>query len=136
MSPGQSAPDGRGWLRFASLMLMLVGALNVVSGVVALRNHQFLSHKQLLFSDFTVWGWFFVGWGIIQILAGVAIARRVFWAVYVGIVSAFFNVLAQFAYLNTFPAWAILAIAVDVLVIYALVSQGGVFDESADYWQD
>ncbi len=76
MSPGQSAPDGRGWLRFASLMLMLVGALNVVSGVVALRNHQFLSHKQLLFSDFTVWGWFFVGWGIIQILAGVAIARR------------------------------------------------------------
>ena len=88
MSPGQSAPDRRRWLRCASLMLMLVGALNVVSGVVALRNHQFLSHKQLLFSEFTVRGWFFVGWGIIQILAAMAIARRVFWAVYVGIVSA------------------------------------------------
>ncbi len=136
MSLEQSEPDGRGWLRFASLMLMLVGALNVVSGVVAVRNHQYLAHKPLLFSDFTVWGWFFVGWGVIQILAGAAIMRRVFWAVYVGLTSAFFNVLAQFAYLKSFPAWAILAIGVDVLVIYALLSQGGALDVSADYWQD
>ncbi len=135
MDSNQSESGGRGWLRFASVMLMLVGALNILSGIVALRDHHYLTHR-LLFSDFTVWGWFFIGWGIVQIFAGVAIMRRVYWAVYVGLIFAFCNILAQFGYLKTFPAWALSAIAVDVLILYALLSDGGALDTPKDYWQN
>jgi hypothetical protein len=125
-----------GWLRFAAVMLVLVGALNIIDGLVALRNESYLV-RQPLFSSITAWGWFFLIWGIIQIFAGLAIMRtQVFWALYAGILTAFGNIISQFAWLKTFPVWSVIAIAVDVLVLYGLIAQGGAFDETGDYLYD
>jgi hypothetical protein len=110
---------------FAAVMLMMVGALNIIDGLVALLDKGYLA-RQLLFSNLTAWGWFFLVWGIIQVFAGLAILRKVFWGVYLGMVTAFINVVAQFAWLKTFPVWAVIAIAVDVLVLYALFAKVGI----------
>ena len=40
--------------------------------------------------------------------------------------TAFVNVVAQFAWLKTYPVWAVIAIAVDVLVLYALLAKVGI----------
>ena len=121
----QATAEGRDWINFAAVMLILVGALNVLDGLVALFDKNYLT-RALLFSNLTAWGWFFVIWGVLQIFAGFAVARRVFWGVNAGILTAFVNVVAQFAWLKTYPVWAVIAIAVDVLVLYALLAKVGI----------
>jgi hypothetical protein len=121
---------GTGWIGFAGIMLILVGFFNVIDGIAAIGNSNYLAN-QLLFANMDAWGWFFLIWGIIQIIAGFAIMSGATWGAIVGITTAFFNIIAQLAWAQTYPVWAIAAMIVDGLVIYALVVYGGQGKESA-----
>jgi hypothetical protein len=113
-------PDiaGAGWITFAGIMLVMVGFFNVINGIAAIANSNYLVH-QLLFANMHAWGWFFLIWGVIPIFAGAP------WGAIVGVVTAFFNVIAQLSWARTYPVWSISAMVIDVLVIYALVVYGG-----------
>src|SRR5262249_31176287 len=124
---------GGGWVAFAGTMLILVGFFNVIDGIAAIANSDYLVH-QLLFANMHAWGWFFLIFGAVQICAGFAILGGSTWAAIVGIASAFFNAIAQLSWARTYPVWAITAVVVDALVIYALVVYGG--RRSRDYWAD
>jgi hypothetical protein len=121
---GGYAIEGAGWVTFAGIMLILVGAFNVIDGIAAISDSKYLVN-QLLFSNLHAWGWFFLIWGIIQILAGFAIFGGATWGAILGIVTAFFNIIAQLSWAHAYPVWAISAMVVDALVIYALVVYGG-----------
>jgi hypothetical protein len=114
---------GPRWITFAAVMLMLVGAFNIVAGLVGILNEGYLTNN-LLFATRSAWGWFFLVWGFIQVLASFAILQRRSWGVSVGIATAFFNALAHLAWLKAFPAWAVIMIVLDVLVLYGLVAYG------------
>jgi hypothetical protein len=116
--------EGSGWIGFAGTMLVIVGFFNVIDGISAISDSKYLVH-QLLFSNMHAWGWFFLIWGIIQILAGLAIYSGAAWGAFVGILTASFNLIAQLSWVHTNTAWAISAMVLDVLVIYALVVYGG-----------
>jgi hypothetical protein len=116
--------EGAGWVRFAGVMLILVGTFNVIDGIAAISDSKYLV-KQLLFANLHAWGWFFLIWGAIQIFTGFAIFRGAPWAAIVGVISAFFNAIAQLAWAQTYPVWALSAMVLDALVIYGLVVYGG-----------
>lgn len=118
------AGAGSGWISFAGVMLITVGFFNVIDGIAAIANSDYLAN-QLLFANLDAWGWFFLIWGIVQILAGFAIFGGATWAAIVGIVAAFFNLIAQLSWARAYPVWALCAMTLDVLVIYALVVHGG-----------
>jgi len=124
------AVAGSGWIGFAGIMLILVGFFNIIDGIAAIGNSNYLAN-QLLFANMDAWGWFFLIWGIIQIFAGFAILSGATWGAIVGITTAFFNIIAQLAWAQTYPVWAIAAMVVDGLIIYALVVYGGRGRESA-----
>jgi hypothetical protein len=115
---------GTGWIGFAGIMLILVGFFNVIAGIAAIANSNYLAN-QLLFANLDAWGWFFLIWGIVQTCTGFAIFTGATWAAVVGIVSAFGNAIAQLAWARTYPVWSIAAVVIDVLIIYALVVYGG-----------
>jgi hypothetical protein len=115
---------GAGWLTFAGIMLTLAGFFNVINGIAAISDSKYLV-KQLLFSNLHAWGWFFLIWGIIMICAGIAIFSGAQWAATIGIIAAFFNVIAQLSWVRVNPVWAVSAMVIDVLVIYGLVVYGG-----------
>ena len=121
---GGYAIEGAGWVTFAGIMLILVGAFNVIDGIAAISDSKYLVH-QLLFANLHAWGWFFLIWGILQILAGFAIFGGATWGAILGIVTAFFNIIAQLSWAHAYPVWAIAAMVVDALVIYGLVVYGG-----------
>ena len=121
---GAYAIEGAGWVTFAGIMLILVGCFNVIDGIAAISDSKYLSN-QLLFSNLHAWGWFFLIWGILQILAGFAIFGGATWGAILGIVTAFFNIIAQLSWAHAYPVWAISAMVVDALVIYGLVVYGG-----------
>jgi hypothetical protein len=116
--------DRRSWLDFAGVMLILVGAFNIIDGLAAISGSSYVADK-LLFANLDAWGWFFLIWGILQVFAGIAVMRGAGWAAVVGIVTAFFNAIAQLAAAGTFPVWTLAIVAADALVIYGLVLYGG-----------
>ena len=61
--------EGSGWIGFAGVMLVLVGCFNIINGIAAISNSDYLVN-QLLFANLDAWGWFFLLWGILQIFAG------------------------------------------------------------------
>jgi hypothetical protein len=106
-------------------MLMLVGFFNMINGLAAIDGTSSYLTDEVLFSDLETWGWFFLIWGVVQILASFAILTGRTWAAIIGIATAFVNAVAQLAWLNTNTTWAFIAILVDILVIYALAVYGG-----------
>jgi hypothetical protein len=116
--------EGSGWIGFAGTMMVIVGFVNIIDGIAAISDRKYLA-TQLLFSNMHAWGWFFLIWGIIQILAGLAIYGGASWGAFVGIIAASFNFIAQLSWVHTNTAWALSAMVLDVLVIYALVVYGG-----------
>ena len=120
--PGES--PGYGWVVFAGTMIAIVGVLNFIYGIAAISDSKYLV-KQLLFANLHAWGWFFLIWGAIQIFTGFAIFRGAPWAAIVGVISAFFNAIAQLSWIGVNPWWAFIAIAIDVMIIYGLLVYGG-----------
>jgi len=116
-----------GWVYFASLMMMLVGGFQAISGLVALFKDDFylVTERSLLVFDYDTWGWVHLVMGIVIFAAGVALMNGATWARMVGILLAGLSLFANMAFLSAFPLWSILMIVVDILVIYALTVHGG-----------
>ncbi len=58
--------------------------------------------------------------GVLVVLAGAALFTGAMWARVVGITLAGLSMIANFMWLPYYPVWAIVLIAVDAFVIWAL----------------
>jgi hypothetical protein len=114
---------GSNLVPFGAVMLMLAGAFNVLDGVVAVANPDYL-RDDLLFSNLSAWGWFFIVFGAAQCLTGALVLRGSQVALWPGIALAGINAAAQLAYVKSNPAWSIAIMVADVLVIFAFMAQG------------
>ena len=99
------AMPGAGGIGFAGILLILVGFFNVIQGIAVIASKDYVVN-QLLFSNMDTWGWFFLIWGFIQICAGLAVLGGAAWAAIVGVITAFFNAIAQLSWVNANPVWA------------------------------
>jgi hypothetical protein len=120
----QGEVDRHNWLDMAGVLLLLVGFFNIIDGIAAISDANYLS-SHVLFSNLHAWGWFFLIVGILQIFAGAAVMKGAGWAAIVGIVTAFVNAISQFSSADTFVFWSLTILAADILVIYGLVRYGG-----------
>ncbi|VVJ22121.1 Uncharacterised protein [Amycolatopsis camponoti] len=118
-----------GWIWFAAAITVLAGLFNVVEGLVALfdRDYYVLGPSGLLVFTLNGWGWIHLIVGGLAVLAGIALSTGAQWARVVTIALAGFNALAQLTFLSAYPYWGIVVIALDVLVIWAVIVHG---DES------
>jgi hypothetical protein len=117
---------GRGWRAFAGTMLAIVGTLNVIYGIAAIDDaHVYVGNTEYVFGDLNTWGWFLMGVGAIQFVAAFGIWNRAQWARWTGVVAASINAVVQMLFLPAFPFLSLSLLAIDVLVIYALIQYGG-----------
>lgn len=132
MSTSQSAYDystkgmvASGVTGFAGLMLMAVGCFQIVQAIAALANDQFFvaTDNYVFKLDATAWGWLHLGLGLLGLLIGIGILTRRSIGLVAGIALAFVNMVAEFAFLPSYPFWAVLLIGFNVLVVWALFSQ-------------
>ena len=117
-----------GWAVFAGVMLVLVGAFQAIDGLVALFKDEVYVVRPnglVVNVDYTAWGWVHLLLGIVLIAAGAAIFSGRVWGRTLGVIAAIISAVLNFAYIAAYPVWSILIIAVDVLVIYALIAHGG-----------
>ena len=110
---------------FAAIMLMAVGCFQVLQGIAAIANDEFfVAGEEYVFTfDVTAWGWLHLVLGLLGVGIGIGILTRRTVGLLAGIALAFVNMIAEFAFLPHYPFWAILLIAFNVVVIWALCSQ-------------
>jgi hypothetical protein len=113
-----------GWIGFAAMVMIIVGVLDFFEGLIAIaRNHYYVvSGNQLIVFDMTTWGWVMLIWGIIMVLVGLALWSGAGWARWTTIVLSAINIIGQLSWLGAtaYPLWSLVAIALNVMVLYAL----------------
>lgn len=116
-----------GWAFFAGFMMVIMGVLQSIAGLTALLNSEWLvvGAERLLVFDFTTWGWAHLLLGVVVLAAGFSVLHGAVWARTVGVVLAAVSLVANLAYVNTYPVWSIAVMVIDVLIIYALTVHGG-----------
>jgi hypothetical protein len=116
---------GNGWVAFAGIMIALVGTLNVIYGIAAISNSKFFFHDvTYILSDLKTYGWLATICGALQVAAGFGIFARSGWARWVGIITASLNIIIQLLYVSAYPFASLSLMAIDILIIYALVAYG------------
>ena len=124
----QQEPSGwAGWVVFAGAMLILVGIFQVIQGLVAVFDDGFyLVHSSGLVVDvnYTTWGWTHVLIGIVAVLAGLGLLAGNILARVVGVIVAMVSAVVNMAFVAAYPVWSLMLIALDVIVIYAIIAHG------------
>jgi uncharacterized membrane protein len=122
----QSRSAWVGWVYFGGAMMILLGTFNIIEGLVALFNDQYYvpTSQGLLVFDITGWGWVHLIAGGLAVIVGVGLFTGATWARISGVVLCGLNAIAQLAFLSAYPVWAVIVIALDVLVIWALIVHG------------
>jgi len=121
-----AAPRERRWRLCAGIGLVVLGGIDVIHGYQALEHKGFFT-DQIVYDNLTFWGWVFICWGLVQLIAGVgAIADRP-WAVYVGLVAASAAIVLWFLMIFAAPGAALVGIALNALVVIGL--NGGIPDD-------
>jgi hypothetical protein len=109
---------------FAGIMLIVGGAFQALESLAAIVNDQYLVvlPNYIYAIDLNAWGWIHLVIGLGLVAIGICVLLGQGWAKVAGIVVASLAALANFTWLPYAPLWAIVVIAIDVLVIWALAS--------------
>jgi hypothetical protein len=131
-SPSRSATDSdqrespwaSGLTVFAASMMMVVGVWQALTGIAALVNDNlYVATPNYIYSfDLTGWGWIHLLLGLLVAGAGIGVALGQMWGRVIGIVVASLSLIANFLFIPHYPIWSLLIIALDVAIIWALIT--------------
>jgi hypothetical protein len=128
MSQYEQEPSGMavGGVVFAAVMMMMIGVFQTIAAISALAKDDLfvVTDKYVFDLSVTGWGWIHLILGIVIIFAGLAVLAGKVWGAMVAIVLATLSAVANFFWIPYYPFWAILIIADDIWVIWALTRPG------------
>ena len=124
---GYDEPTGwTGWIVFASIMMIIGGSLNAVSGLIAIVNDDWVvwTNSTAVLVDVTAWGWALLIIGTLVLLSGIGVLSGNILARTVGVIAVSLNMIVNFFFIPVYPFWALTVITIDALVIWALTAHG------------
>ncbi|WP_030844252.1 MULTISPECIES: DUF7144 family membrane protein [unclassified Streptomyces] len=119
--PWNAATSGRTVM--AAVLMIFGGAMAFFEGLAAVASDDlFVVTRHYLFEfSLTGWGWVHIVLGVALVAAGCAVLfSGALWARYFGIAVAGLGAFANFLWLPYYPLWALVLIAVNILVVWAL----------------
>ena|SRR5687767_5749870 len=121
-------PAGSGWFTFAGVMFGLAGFSNLLWGIGALDNQQYLPEEGLLASNLEFWGWVSIIVGVSALITSFLLLTRNPWSAGIGMVLASLNAIFWLFALPVLPIWSLVVITIDVLIIYHLAIHSDVVE--------
>lgn len=116
-----------GWISFAAVMMIILGSFHLIEGFTALfKDEYFLVADDglVLEVDYTAWGWVHLGLGALMLFGAVSLLSGHMFGRVVGVSAAVVSAVVNLAFIAAYPVWSTVMIAVDVIVIYAIVVHG------------
>ncbi len=121
-----------GWIAFAGWLMVIIGVLDFFQGLIAIIRKEYyaISGSQVIVFDIRTWGWITLLWGIAIGFAGMALLAGAGWARWLTIILVSFNILEMLAFegATAAPLWALTVLALNIIVLYALLAK---WDEAA-----
>lgn len=107
---------------FGGTVLATVGLFQFFEGLSAvLKDDVFVSTPSYSYAfDLTGWGWTHLIIGVIAFAVGIAVIMGQVWGMLTGIVLATVSALMQFLFLPWQPVWALVILALNIAVIWAI----------------
>jgi len=116
-----------GWVYFAGFLMLARGVFQAFLGVLALVNSTvyIVGENRLVSLNFTAWGWIHIALGVILLTGAASVFSGRAWGRAVGAVMVTLAIFANLAFLPAYPLWSITLVAIDLLLLYALLVRGG-----------
>jgi len=130
MSANKPSGAAIGFSAFAAIMLLVIGVFQVIAGITAIAKNNVVIYAHAADKSYVLhlstkgWGWTHLILGIVLFLAGLGILSGQVWARTVGVIVAAASAIVNFAFIPVYPVWAIVIIAIDITVIWALTAHG------------
>jgi hypothetical protein len=126
--PEQVSGWAIGGIVFAGAVMILLGAFQILAGLVAIIDDEFYVVRANYTFEFdtTAWGWIHLIVGIVVILVGASLLARRAWAGVATVILAGLSALINFFFIPYYPFWSLLVIALDIWVIWAVTRPGAI----------
>jgi len=107
---------------FAGSLLVVGGLVNVFQGLIALFTDERLAmtRNRLVVVDTTGYGWVTLISGLLLLGVAAGLLAAQTWARFAAIVIVCLHAVTQIGWLGAYPVWALLMIALDTVVLFAL----------------
>lgn len=108
----------------AAVLMMVSGLWSFLEGLAALIKGEFfvVSPNYVYRINVTGWGWIHLIIGAALFVAGAFLLMDKLWARVVGVAVACLSAVANFLYIPYQPVWSVVVIALDVFIVWALLS--------------
>ncbi|WP_458688739.1 DUF7144 family membrane protein [Nocardia tengchongensis] len=106
----------------AGILLLVIGVLSILQGISAVASDDLLvvGYDYIYKLNTTGWGWIHIVLGIIEVIVAIGLLRGTTWGRTAALVLAALSIVENFLWIPYYPAWSILIIALDVVVIWAI----------------
>ena len=116
-----------GWIGFAGLLLMILGAIDFFEGLIAVIRKEYYAFtpQGLIIFNATTWGWLAMIMGVVLFLVGLGLTGGAGWARWVAIVLLVVNLLGNIGWVGSsqYPIWALTVVALEIIVLFALTAR-------------
>jgi hypothetical protein len=114
-----------GWIRLGAILILIISVLEFFEGLIAIIRDDYyvLRPDQIVVVDLATWGWLTLIWSIVLAVIGFALLAAATWARWAAIVVLSLNFIVQLGFVGSaqYPLWALTVLALNVVVLYALI---------------
>jgi len=117
-----------GWGWFTGGLMGLIGLFQIITGIVALAGPGYYTtppRTLVVDASYTTWGWVHLILGLVMLVTGGGLAFGNTIARVVGVALAVISAVVNLAFIPAAPFAAVLIIAFDVFLVYAITVHGG-----------
>jgi hypothetical protein len=107
------------WGIFAAATLIVLGAVNIINGFTAIQHSSYY-RSDIVYNNLTFWGWMFLIWGALQLVAGALVLGRSTMGYYLGVSLALVAAILWFFMIFAVPTPALAGILLSMAVLFAL----------------
>lgn len=109
----------------AGVLMLVIGALSILEGISAASSDDLLvvgTNDYIYKFNTHAWGWIHIVVGILVIITAYGLMTGTTWGRVGAMIMAALSIVANFLWMPYYPAWSLLIIALDALVIWAIAT--------------